>query len=963
MLIGNERPAVQDQIIKYAKEIGWQYLDKEEALRLRGGETGLILKEVFEKQMVKLNSDFIDGNMIQDLIKRIETAMPNIKGNLVVWEHLRGLKSIFVPEERRERNVQFIDFSNIQRNTFHVTEEFSYTNGRYRNRPDIVFFINGIPTLIVETKAANKLEAISMSFDQIRRYHEETPELMTVMQSFQLTDLIRFFYGPTWNTSRTALLNWKEEQSGNFESLVKSFFEKARTIKLIEDFILFPEKDGELKKVIFRPHQMRAVNKIYVRAGSNKKRGLIWHTQGSGKTYTMIVAAKKLILDPTFNNPTIIMVVDRNELESQLFNNLAAVGFGNIVVAETKEHLQRLVKEEHRGLIVTIIHKFEGMPPKICMNKNIYVLIDEAHRSTQGKFGNYMMGAIPNATYIGFTGTPVMRTFKGTNTFTIFGRDDKNGYLDKYGIKESIEDGTTVPLKYSIASNKLLVKRGVLEKEFLSLKEAEGVSDVEELNSVLRKQVTLCNMLKNEVRVKKIAEFVANHFKSNVEPLGYKAFLVTVDREACVMYKKALDKFLPKDYSEVIMSSFYEDAVEMKAFHKTEEEEKVVRKKFQNPVDKPKILIVTDKLLTGFDAPILYCMYLDKPMRDHVLLQAIARINRPYEENGHKKICGLVIDFIGLFGNLKSALAFDSKDVNDIEAVVQDLEILKLRYSKLMSTVKLAYLKPINAYSRDKAVEYILKIFADEKERQKFFEIYEELKDIYEILSPDDFLRDYLDDQENLARIYRILKEAFGTGFSPDKDFGRKTANLVRRQTTSTKLPEKLSTYDINEHTLQTLASIKASEEEKVYNLLVSVRAFVLDNIASAPYLLSIGERAQQIAKAHNDNLLSTKDSLTKMKDLVTEINSAKHSQNERGFNTQAFTVYWILKQKTINKSEDVAVLFNKLSVGFPHWQTNPKQERIIKRELIKELLSRNIEPGEAASIIKEIVNTLKLGR
>lgn len=963
MSIGNERPAVQDQIIKYAKEIGWQYLDPEEALRLRGGETGLILKELFEKQMVKLNSDFIDGNIIQELVKHIETAMPNIRGNLVVWEHLRGLKSVFVPEERRERNVQFIDFSNIQRNAFHITEEFSYTNGKYRNRPDIVFFINGIPILIVETKAANKLEAISMSFDQIRRYHEETPEMMTVMQSFQLTDLIRFFYGPTWNTSRTALLNWKEEQSGNFESLVKSFFEKPRIIKLIEDFILFPEKDGELKKVIFRPHQMRAVNKIYARADSNKKRGLIWHTQGSGKTYTMIVAAKKLVLDPTFKNPTIIMVVDRNELESQLFNNLVAVGFGNIEVAETKEHLQRLLREEHHGLIVTTIHKFEGMSPKLCINRNVYVLIDEAHRSTRGKFGNYMMGAIPNATYIGFTGTPVMRTFKGTNTFTIFGRDDKKGYLDKYGIKESIEDGTTVPLKYSIASNKLLVKRGVLEKEFLNLKEAEGVSDIEELNSVLRKHVNLCNMLKNEIRVKKIAEFVANHFKNNVEPLGYKAFLVTVDREACVMYKKALDKFLPKDYSEVIMSSFYEDNVEMKAFHKTEDEEKVIRKKFQNPAEKPKILIVTDKLLTGFDAPILYCMYLDKPMRDHVLLQAIARINRPYEDNGQKKICGLVIDFIGLFGNLKSALAFDSKDVTDIEAVVQDLEVLKLRYSKLMSTVKLIYLKSINAYSRDKAVEYVLKLFAEEKERQKFFEIYDELKDIYEILSPDDFLRDYLEDQENLAKIYRILKEAFGTGFSPDKDFGRKTANLVRRQTTSTKLPEKLSTYDINEHTLQTLASIKASEEEKVYNLLVSIRTFVLDNITKAPYLLSIGERAQQIAKAHNDNLFSTKDTLTKMKDLVAEVNSAKRSQNERGFNTQAFTVYWLLKQKSITKSEELAVLFNNLDLEYPHWDTNPKQERIIKRELIKELLLRNVDPGEAASTIKEIINTVKLGR
>jgi type I restriction enzyme R subunit len=876
---------------------------------------------------------------------------------------MRGLKSVFVPEEHRERNLSLIDFSNIQRNTFHITEEFSYTNGRYGNRADIVFFINGVPILIVETKAANKLEAISMSFDQIRRYHEETPEMMTVMQSFQLTDLIRFFYGPTWNTSRTALLNWKEEQQGNFESLVKSFFEKARTVKLIEDFILFPEKDGELKKVIFRPHQMRAVNKIYARADSNKKRGLIWHTQGSGKTYTMIVAAKKLILDPTFKNPTIIMVVDRNELESQLFNNLVAVGFGNIEVAETKDHLQRLLKEGHRGLIVTTIHKFEGMASKLCTNKNIYVLIDEAHRSTRGKFGNYMMGAIPNATYIGFTGTPVMRSLRGTNTFTIFGRDDKNGYLDKYGIKESIEDGTTLPLKYSVAPNRLLVKKGVLEKEFLTLKETEGVSDIEELNSVLRRQVTLCNMLKNSDRVARIAEFVANHFKTNVEPLGYKAFLVTVDREACVMYKKALDKLLPKEYSEVVMSSFYEDNAEMKTFHKNEEEEKIVRLNFKNPKENPKILIVTDKLLTGFDAPILYCMYLDKPMRDHVLLQAIARINRPYEENGQKKICGLVIDFVGLFGNLKSALAFDSQDVKDIEAVVQDLEILKLRYSKLMTAVRQEYLKPINTYSKDKAVEYVLKIFAEEKARQKFLEIYEELKDIYEILSPDDFLRDYLDDQENLARIFRILKEAFGLGFSPDKDFGRKTAQLVRRQTTSTKLPERLNTYNIDEKTLQDLSNTKASEEEKVYNLLISVRDFVLNNLPRAPYLYSIGERAYQIAKMHNDNLLGTKETLIKMKELVTEINSAKQNQNEKGFDTDVFTVYWVLKQKAVKNSERIAILFGKLTNEYPYWKGNSRQERAIKRELIKELLSGRMEPEKSASIVKEIVNTLKLER
>jgi type I restriction enzyme R subunit len=294
---------------------------------------------------------------------------------------------------------------------------------------------------------------------------------------------------------------------------------------------------------------------------------------------------------------------------------------------------------------------------------------------------------------------------------------------------------------------------------------------------------------------------------------------------------------------------------------------------------------------------------------------------------------------------------------------VQDLEILKLRYSKLMTAVRQEYLKPINTYSKDKAVEYVLKIFAEEKARQKFLEIYEELKDIYEILSPDDFLRDYLDDQENLARIFRILKEAFGLGFSPDKDFGRKTAQLVRRQTTSTKLPERLNTYNIDEKTLQDLSNTKASEEEKVYNLLISVRDFVLNNLPRAPYLYSIGERAYQIAKMHNDNLLGTKETLIKMKELVTEINSAKQNQNEKGFDTDVFTVYWVLKQKAVKNSERIAILFGKLTNEYPYWKGNSRQERAIKRELIKELLSGRMEPEKSASIVKEIVNTLKLER
>ena len=307
------------------------------------------------------------------------------------------------------------------------------------------------------------------------------------------------------------------------------------------------------------------------------------------------------------------------------------------------------------------------MPPNINTRKNIYVLVDEAHRTTSGDLGNYLMAAIPNATLIGFTGTPIDKTAYGRGTFKTFGVDDPKGYLDKYSISDSIEDGTTLPLYYSLAPNDLRVPEDILEKEFLKLAEAEGISDIDELNKILERAVQTRHFLKGKRRINKIAKFVAEHYQTYVENLGYKAFLVGVDREACALYKKALDKYLPPEYSQVVYTSAHNDTEKLKEYRIDKEEEKTIRKNFAKNEILPKILIVTEKLLTGYDAPILYAIYLDKPMRDHTLLQAIARVNRPYEdEEGKKKPFGLVIDFIGIFDKLEKALAFDSDDVKII---------------------------------------------------------------------------------------------------------------------------------------------------------------------------------------------------------------------------------------------------------------------------------------------------------
>jgi len=975
--LGGEKKSVQEPIIQYVQEpsaeydaqnggrvfikLGWQYVNPDEALRLRGGETGMVFREIFVSQLQKLNPDFADHIMAEDIIKKIETVPATIEGNFTVWEYLKGLKPVFVPSEKRERNITLLDTRHIDRNTFHVTDEFRFTNGTRTIRQDIVFLINGIPLLFIETKAATKVEGMSEALEQVKRYHRDCPEFLAVLQAYAITHISKYYYSGTWNTSEKLLFNWKEEAGGNFEQLVKTFFDRERIVKLIADFILFTRQDDELKKVVLRPHQMNAIDKIVERAQDPAKhRGLVWHTQGSGKTYTMIVAAQKIIQNPLFENPTVIMLVDRNELESQLFANITALGIGNVEVTESKEHLRELLSRDRRGLIVTMIHKFEGIRANVNTRKNIFVLVDEAHRTTGGKLGNYLMGAIPNATYIGFTGTPIDKTQYGEGTFITFGKDDPpHGYLDKYSIAESIADGTTVPLYYTLAPNELRVEKEVLEKEFLDLKEAEGMSDVEELNKVLERAVTLRNMLKNKERVEKVVLYVANHFLNTVEPMGYKAFLVGVDREACALYKQEMDKYLPADYSQVVYSPFYNDPEELAKYHLPDIEEKRIRKAFRKPNELPKILIVTEKLLTGFDAPILYCMYLDKPMRDHVLLQAIARVNRPYEdEEGRKKVSGFVLDFVGIFDNLEKALAFDSQD---IAGIVRDVEELKKRFKEEMEKARENYLTIISEKEKDKAVEALLNYFLEEEIRNEYYRFFKELSTIYEIISPDAFLRNYLDDYETLSRMYQILRENYDRGIDIKKDFTRKTIELVKKHTKSGEIQPTIDIFEINEETLEKIEKSKASDIEKVFNLIKSIERTVAQEGDTAPYLKSIAEKAEMLAKLFQDRQKTTRETLEVLKKIIEEIVTAKKEQEEKKMKSEIFSIYWILDRSGFENATSMANEMEKVFAQYPHWHKSNKHGLKIRQKLYEVLVHSGITDSkkisETAQQIMKLLN------
>jgi len=979
-----EHRTVQEPMARYSTQVEWQQLSQEEAERLRRGTDGLLLYEVFLRQMQLLNPGIVGLREAEALAERLSRIRPNIQGNLEAWEYLRGRKPVYVPDLKREINVRLVDFEQWENNVFHVTQELRYTGGRRPIRIDIAYFVNGIPILLVETKAAHKRDALAEALDQVRRYHEQGAPLLALMQLFAITHLVRFYYGPTWNTERKALINWRTslEAAGraprpDFETLVKDFIHPARMVRILRDFILFVHRDGELTKVVLRPHQMRAVEKVLQRAEeavhpmpdrNPKRRGLIWHTQGSGKTFTMITIARRLLSDDLFQSPTVLMLVDRNELEQQLFANLAALGLGHARVVESKRELRDLLRQDYRGLIVSTIHKFHGMSANINTRANIFVLIDEAHRTTGGDLGTYLMAALPNATILGFTGTPIDRGAHGRSTFQIFGVDDPpHGYLDKYSIRQSIEDGATVPLHYTLAENDLRVDRETLEREFLDLAEAEGLSDPDQLNRILERAVTLRNMLKNPDRIQRVARFVVEHYRQYVEPLGYKALMVAVDREACALYKEAFerlyqedpDRYLPPEAFEVVISSGHNDPPLLRQYHRSPEEEREIRDRFRKE-ENPKFLIVTSKLLTGFEAPALYAMYLDKPMRDHVLLQAIARVNRPYEREGQRKTCGLIVDFVGIFEHLERALAFDSQD---IEGVVTDLDVLRGRFEYLMIQARHEYL-PLAADGDDKAVERVLSHFRNEEARQAFYAFFDELADLYEVLSPAAFLHPYLDDYALLTEMVRMLKESYDP--SPMDGWGpevlRKTAALVQMHTQGGAIRGAVEVYEINADLLRRLEASRKPPTVEVFNLVKSIRQKIADEAAAKPFLISIGERAEAIVQAFQTQQQTAQQALAALKALIAEINAAEQEFAQQGLEAEAFTVYWLLHQhRGVSKSTARAVSDDlvRTFAAYPHWATSRRQQRELRMALYKVLRTHGIrkpQPNLVQSLMEVLV-------
>jgi type I restriction enzyme, R subunit len=576
--------------------------------------------------------------------------------------------------------ARLVDFDEPDANEWLAVNQFSVKDGQHTRRPDIVIFVNGLPLGVMELKnPADEDATIWKAFHQLQTYKSQIPDLFTYNEALVISDGLEARVG-SLTADRERFMPWRTIEGQELapatmlqlEVLVRGMFDRQRFLDLIRYGIVFDrDSKDRLVKILAGYHQFHAVGAAVdatVAAsspGGDRRCGVVWHTQGSGKSLTMVFYAGRIILHPAMENPTIVVLTDRNDLDGQLFDTFAhcqEILRQKPIQAASRAELRELLKVASGGVVFTTIQKFfpeerGDRYPLLSARRNIVVIADEAHRSQYDfidGFARHMRDALPNASFIGFTGTPIELTDK--NTQAVFGE-----YISIYDIQRAVQDGATVPIYYESRLAKLELdpaQTPKLDAEFDEVTEAEEEQRKEKLKS---KWAALEAVVGAEKRINLIAEDVVKHFEQRLEAMDGKAMIVCMSRRICVELYKALVKLRPewhdaddaKGALKVVMTGSASDPEDWQEHIRNKPRLDKLRKRFKNANDPFKIVIVRDMWLTGFDAPCLHTMYLDKPMRGHGLMQAIARVNRVFRD----KPGGLVVDYLGLADQLKAALA------------------------------------------------------------------------------------------------------------------------------------------------------------------------------------------------------------------------------------------------------------------------------------------------------------------
>lgn len=606
---------------------GWHYLAPQDLPR----QPNDVFIETFVRDaLIRLNPDIAaNPDRAEEVLYKLRAIVLAVRSDGIIsaneqfTEWLRGDKTMPFGENYKHVPVHLIDFDNLDNNQYIVTSQYTYRAGATEKRPDLVLLVNGFPLVIIEAKTPVR-HAVSWVDGAIQihdDYEKTIPELFACNVFSVASEGKELRYG----SIRMPIELWgpwrmdDEAPPTNLAALkqaIATLLQPATILDILANYTLFAtDKKKRRLKVVCRYQQYDAGNKILQRViAGHPKKGLIWHFQGSGKSLLMVFTAQKLRMAPQLRNPTVLIVVDRVDLDAQISSTFHASDIPNLEKANTREELETLLRQDTRKIIITTIHKFGEADGELNDRDNIIVMVDEAHRTQEGDLGRKMRDALPNAFFFGLTGTPINK--RDRNTFFAFGADeDENGYMSRYDFKDSIRDGATLPIHFEARMVELHIDKEAIDEAYAEL--TGGLSDLDKDN-LAKTAARTAVLVKVPERIQCICGDIISHYREKVEPNGFKAMVVTFDRESCLLYKTAIDQHLDPEASDIVMSVASKEE-QYKLYKRTRDQEEKLLDRFRNPNDPLKILVVTAKLLTGFDAPILQAMYLDKPLRDHTL--------------------------------------------------------------------------------------------------------------------------------------------------------------------------------------------------------------------------------------------------------------------------------------------------------------------------------------------------------
>lgn len=864
---------VEDMMIAAGKANGWTYIGADALPRK---ESEVMVESMVKAALIRLNPCIAEKPENADtVIYRLRALISTVQPHDLVTQNERFKKLVFeensfpFDKDGRSISIRFFDYDDPDNNEFVITNQWVYPQAHGGKRLDIVLLINGFPVAIGEMKSPVR-PSISWvdGAEDILKYEKSIPQMFVTNIFNFATDGKSYRYGSIgapvtlWGPWYAGIAH----EEGDFLKVQNSFVSMLRhevILDLFRYFTLFStDKHNRKIKIVCRYQQYEGANLIVnrVKAGYPKK-GLIWHFQGSGKSLLMVFAAQKLRMMKELNAPTVIIVNDRIDLSGQIFGTFCMADVPNLVPADTCAELTRLLKTDSRKVIITKIFEFAKVTEPLNYRDNIILMVDEAHRTQEGDLGVRMREALPNAFFFGLTGTPINKLDK--NTFATFGAtEDRTGYMSRYSFADSVNDKATLPLHFEPVPVKLHVNQEAIDEAFKAIADQAGLTEEERSNVAQR--VRMAAIMKDPERIKAVCAHIAEHFMTNVNPNGFKAQVVCYDRECCVLYKKELDKLLGEATSTIVMDTNNDKADEYKQWRRSRDEEAKVLDDFRDPKNPLQIVIVTSKLLTGFDAPILQVMYLDKPMKDHTLLQAICRTNRVY---GQDKSYGLIVDYIGIFDDVAKALAFDAESV---QKIITNIEQVKGMVAGFIAEC-IAFFPGVDRTKDDwEALVDAQACLLTDEDKDRFGAAYRRVNRVWNALSPDACLNPYKLDYKWLSKVYDSIRPTDERGKLIWAALGPKTLELIHENVSVENVVKDEDILELDSEIIQKFIDGDTSQKKKTKKLEIDLRALILKH-PNDPRFIKLGERLEKLREEHEAGLMNSIEFLKALLALAKE--------------------------------------------------------------------------------------------